>query len=571
MMNQLFFGDNLEVLRKQVADHSVDLIYLDPPFNSKVDYNLLFKSPESDAVGAQVQAFRDTWTWGHEAEWSLAEIMRVGGGLASIISALHGSLGQSDMMAYLVMMSERLQELKRVLKPTGSIYLHCDPTASHYLKIVMDGIFSPIVFQGELIWKRTNSRNTKGKWPRLHDTILYYSATPKKLFNPQFAAADQARLPHTLINKADGNKYQTYELTGAGVTKLGESGKAWRGFNPSALGRHWGCTRDELERLDFAGEIHWPKGGGWPRRIDSEPFDPATRKVIVGDVWTDIDRLNQKAKERLGYPTQKPVALLDRIVLASSNPGDVVLDPFCGCGTTVHSAQANGRNWIGIDIAFHAVRVIEDRLMRTFGASCEYSTSGIPRDIESARRLAENDKFQFQWWANYLVGVHSFREVRKGPDRGIDGDMFFMNGPGKPWGRILTSVKGGKSPTVAEVRDFRGVLAREKAEMGLFICLRRPTAAMASDAAAGGYVKTAHGSFPRLQIVSIEEWFEGYRPDLPSMGHIARTAFERGDKKAKKPDPRSPELPFVFSSAEQEQDGVVVHHLNPQRVIRESA
>jgi site-specific DNA-methyltransferase (adenine-specific) len=277
------------------------------------------------------------------------------------------------------------------------------------------------------------------------------------------------------------------------------------------------------------------------------------------------------------YPTQKPLALLERIIDASSRPGDVVLDPFCGCGTTVHAAQTKGRQWVGIDIAFHAIRVIEDRLLKQFGSSCCYDLSGIPRDVESAHKLAERDKYQFQWWANYLVGVHSFRETKKGADRGIDGEMFFMNGPGRPWGRILTSVKGGKNVGVAEVRDLRGVLERERAEMALFICLRSPTSAMRSDAAAAGFVQTAHGSLPRIQIVSVEEWFEGRRPSLPSMGHIARTAFDRTPKakaaKAarmpKRPDPNAPELPLTFAGGKKPDE--VVRHFNPQLVERETA
>jgi DNA modification methylase len=256
-MNKLYFGDNLDILREYVEPASVDLVYLDPPFNSKADYNVLFRSPASDVANAQVEAFRDTWTWLDEAEFEYNEIMSDGGSLAAIIGALHKALGESDMMAYLVMMAQRLQALRIALKPTGSLYLHCDPTASHYLKVVMDGIFGPLGFQGEVIWKRTNSRGTKGRWPRLHDVILHYAVdTKKKTFNRQRAPGDLHKIPHTLITKADGLKYQTYELTGAGITKDGESGKPWRGYDPSTLGRHWGTTPDELDLLDARGEIH---------------------------------------------------------------------------------------------------------------------------------------------------------------------------------------------------------------------------------------------------------------------------------------------------------------------------
>lgn len=577
MNNKLYFGDNLDILRQYVPDQSVDLIYLDPPFNSKVDYNVLFRSPAVDAASAQVEAFRDTWTWLDEAEFAYDSIMSEGGGLASIIGALHQALGESDMMAYLVMMAQRLQALRKTLKPSGSLYLHCDPTASHYLKVVLDGIFGPLGFQGEIIWKRTNSRGTKGRWPRLHDTILFYAAGNTKTFTSLKARGDNSKIPHTLITKADGLKYQTYELTGAGVTKEGDSGKPWRGFDPSGMGRHWGTSPDELDRLDFRGEIHWPANGGWPRRIALEPFDPNTRKVPVGDVWTDIDRLNQTAKERLGYPTQKPLALLERIILASSRPGDVVLDPFCGCGTTVEAAQRLGRTWIGIDVAIHAIKVIEARLTERLGAVA-YQLEGMPRDYESARQLAERDKYQFQWWANYLFNPHALREQKKGADRGIDGEIYFPNGPGRRWGRLLTSVKGGNSVGPAMVRDFRGVIERERAEMGLFICLNRPTTAMLTEAAAAGVADTVHGAIPRIQIVAIEDWFQGKLPSLPPLEHLPTAAFSTAKRRkaattsTKSPDPDQPELPFIIpggklAAAAAESDAKVLY-LNPRMVSR---
>lgn len=564
-MNQLWFGDNLTILREEIATESVDLVYLDPPFNSNANYNVLFRTPADDAASAQVEAFRDTWTWGSEAQWAFDEIMRNGGSLAAIIQALHMALGESDMMAYLVMMAQRLNELRRVLKPTGSLYLHCDPTASHYLKIVLDAVFAPTLFDAEIVWKRTNARNTSGKWPRLHDNILVYKAGTSRVFHSQQIKADSKKLPHTLIAGADGKKYQTYELTGAGVTKVGESGKPWRGYDPNPLGRHWGKSFAELDRLDFQGLIHWPKNGGWPRRLAAEPFVPEDRMVTVGDVWTDIDRLNQKAAERLGYPTQKPVALLDRIIRASSNPGDVVLDPFCGCGTTVAAAQEAGRRWIGIDVAYHAIKVIEERLS-LIGGGTHYDLGGIPRDFDGALRLAQKDKFQFQWWANYLVGVQTLKETRKGPDRGIDGHMYFMNGP-RGWGRVLTSVKGGQHVGVKDVREFKAVIERERAEMGLFICLRDASREMKSEAASFGFTETAHGHLPRLQIVAVEEWFRGTRPILPSLGHVSRDYFEAEKRpkqsKGRRPDPNAPEFAFTFTGGKSE-DAVV--HFNPGAV-----
>jgi site-specific DNA-methyltransferase (adenine-specific) len=291
----------------------------------------------------------------------------------------------------------------------------------------------------------------------------------------------------------------------------------------------------------------------------------------LSDVWTDVPPLNSQARERLGYPTQKPVKLLDRLIRASTNCGDVVLDPFCGCGTTVAAAQAADRAWIGIDVAYHAIRVIEDRLSEMSGR-VKYDLGGIPRDFASAARLAEKDKYQFQWWANYLVGVQALKEIRKGPDRGIDGQMYFMNGP-RGWGRVLTSVKGGQHVGTKDVREFKAVIDRERAEMGLFICLREPTRDMKSEAASFGFVDTAHGHLPRLQIVSIERWFNGERPVIPSLGHVSREYFRQSSKPAsskpsRRPDPSAPEFPFTFPGGKK--DDVVVH-FNPTAVPRESA
>lgn len=341
MANHLYYGDNLEVLRAHVGDESVDLIYLDPPFNSNANYNVLFRSPAGISSQAQIEAFEDTWHWNDAAENAFHEVMQgQNADVANMLRAMRSFLKENDMMAYLTHMAVRLLELHRVLKPTGSIYLHCDPTASHYLKVVMDAVFGKVHYRSEIIWKRTNARGTPANWPRLHDVILVYWKSDNAIFFAQKAKAEISKTPHTLIT-VEGVKYQTYELTGAGVTKDGESGRPWRGFDPTSLGRHWGNNHAQMDAWDANGEIHWPRDNGFPRRRDLEAFDPHSREVLVGDVWVDIDRINQSAKERLGYPTQKPVALLERILSASSNPGDLVLDPFCGCGTTVHAADGS--------------------------------------------------------------------------------------------------------------------------------------------------------------------------------------------------------------------------------------
>lgn len=568
MEDTLYFGDNLDILREYIPDESIDLIYLDPPFNSQANYNVLFQSPTEEAASAQAEAFRDMWTWTEEAEWAYGETMKLGGGVARIVDALRAALGTSDMMAYLVMMAVRLEQLHRVLKPTGSLYLHCDPTASHYLKMLLDGIFGPDRFLNEIIWRRTNARGTTGRWPRIHDVLLYYSKGPEFTFHSQKTKADKAKLPHTLITGPDGQKYQTYEMTGPGLTKTGQSGQPWRGFDPSIMGRHWGNTHATMDGWDAQGLIHWPQRNGFPRRRAAELFDPDSRKVTVGDAWSDIDRLNQTAKERLGYPTQKPISLLNRIIEASSNDGDVVLDPFCGCGTTIEAAERAGRSWIGIDVAIHAIKVIEARMAERLDRT-DLNIEGMPRDYASAVKLAEKDKYQFQWWANYLFDPHALREQKKGADSGIDGELFFPNGPGRPWGRMLTSVKGGMSVGPAMVRDFRGVLEREKAEIGLFICLNKPTKAMQVEAASAGIADTVHGDLPRLQIVAIEEFFQNKLPMLPPLEHLPSAAFasakRRRPVKSKRPDPTQPEFQYTFTN-EKASDSVV--HFNPTMVDR---
>lgn len=542
MRNRLYFGDNLTVLREHVKDESVDLIYLDPPFNSSANYNILFRAPDGTESDAQVEAFRDTWEWADSARDAYADVIEANGDVALLVSNLKKWLGENAMMAYIAMMAARLLELRRVLKPNGSLYLHCDPTASHYLKLVLDAVFGHDKARGEIIWKRTNARGTTGNWPRLHDTILTYGSD-ETTFRSQTAPADQAKLPHTLITGANGKKYQTFELTGAGSTKEGESGKAWRTFNPTKLGRHWGNSHKQMDEWDLAGLIHWPSNGGWPRRKAAEPFDPNSRRVVVGDVWTDIDRLNQTAKERLGYPTQKPLALLDRIIEASSNKDDVVLDPFCGCGTSLESAQKNGRQWIGIDIAHYAMTLIEGRLKAKY-PNVSYSVLGRPTDLAGARELARRDKYQFQWWAAWRLGSQTYREDKKGADRGIDGNIYFHNGP-YGVGRIIASVKGGENVGVQMVRDLRGVIEREEAEMGVMVTLVEPTDPMLSEAANAGFVsKSAHGRLPRLQVVTVAEILAGSMPKLPPLPQPER--IQRTARRAKDGD--QIEMIFPFSS-----------------------
>lgn len=511
----LYYGDNLDVLRESIRDESVDLIYLDPPFNSNANYNVLFRAPTGEQSAAQIEAFEDTWHWNESAERAFDGVINSGNtDAADLLRAMRSFLKENDMMAYLAMMAVRLIELKRVLKPTGSLYLHCDPTASHYLKVLIDSVFEKESYLNEIVWRRTNARGTTGRWPKVHDTIFHYAKGETFRFNAQKMPADPNKLPHTLITGSDGQKYQTYELTAPGVTKAGESGRPWRDNDPAQFGRHWANSHALMEEWERLGLIHWPGNNGFPRRRDAKSFDPSARTVTVSDVWADIDRINQAAKERLGYPTQKPLALLERIISASSNPGDVVLDPFCGCGTAVHAAEKLGRSWIGIDITHLAISLIERRLKDAF-PGIAFEVHGTPKDMAGARDLAARDKYQFQWWAVSLVEAQPYGGKKKGADGGIDGVIYFKEDK-KATRRVIVSVKGG-AHGVAQVRDLKGVLEREKEPLGLFITLEKPTQPMIAEAASAGFYETLGKKMPRIQIATIEDLLAGKRPILPGL------------------------------------------------------
>jgi len=515
-MNHLYYGDNLTRMQR-MAKHSVDLIYLDPPFNSKQNYNLIYRNMTGKPVPDQAEAFCDTWDMDAEKE-ELARTMPVlmrEHGVQDYyvefwrlwINALRHT--QPHLLAYLIYMVQRLLHMRSILRPTGSIYLHCDPTASHYIKVMMDGIFGHRNFEAEIIWQRTNARGTTGRWPRLHDVILHYSAGEKFTFHPTRVKADARKMPHTLITGADGQKYQTYEMTAPGLTKEGESGKPWRGFDPSSFGRHWANNQKVMDEWDAAGLIHWPARNGFPRRRGAEPFDPESRQVVVGDVWTDIDRINQSAGERLGYPTQKPIALLDRIINASTNKGDVVFDPFCGCGTTIYSAVKNDRQWIGCDIAILSVKLIREILTGERYRLVEghhFEVSGIPVTEKQAIELFKRDPFQFEHWLVERVGGFP---TKKTGDKGVDGRMYFETKEGLRC--MVLSVKGGKlRPT--DVRDLRGVLAdHPDTEMAGFLSLQEPTKAMREAASLAGRYSYGGVDYDRIQFLTAKDILEGKR------------------------------------------------------------
>jgi len=565
-MNMLYYGDNLYYLR-ELDTASVDLVYLDPPFNSKSAYNLLFRSPEGGAVQAQTTAFQDTWHWDVPAAEAFDDVLASGSPVASILRALRTHLGQSDVMAYLAMMTVRLIEMHRVLKPTGSLYLHCDPSAAHYLKILMDGIFGPERFLNEIIWKRTGSHGGARKWGPVHDTILFYAASAKYTWNRVTQGYEPGYLDSKYRHRDERGRFQDVSLTGAG-TRKGDSGLPWRGYDPTAKGRHWAVPgvlaeyvpgfeamspQEKMDALEARNLLYWPQS-----RSEDDSF-PRVRQypgegVPVQDCITDIAAINSQAKERIGYPTQKPVELLERILRASSNDGDVVLDPFCGCGTTIEAAQRLGRNWVGIDVTHHAIDVIEGRLNDRC-PTAEYKVLGRPEDLDAARDLARRDKYEFQWWANWLLGAQNYRERKKGADGGIDGVIYFRNGP---WGigNVIISVKGGDNIGVQMVRDLRGTIEREDADMGVLVSLARPTGPMMAEAATAGFVsRSAHGRLPRIQIVTVEDLLAGRRPSLPPP--IETEAFRqklRPVRTAKIQEPESQlSLPLVFAGGKGKQ------------------
>lgn len=535
-MNTLYYGDNLTVLRQHVRDETVDLVYLDPPFNSKAAYNVLFAEKNGSRSHAQIRAFDDTWHWDLSAAEACESVVEQGGKAADAMVAFRKLLGGNDMMAYLAMMAPRLIELRRVLKPTGSLYLHCDPTASHYLRVLMDGVFGPKYFLNEVIWQRTSAHaNVLQKYAVVHDTILVYSKAEAWTWNQQYLPYENQYI-ETFFDQVDedGRRYARRDLTAAMSRASSGQLYEWRGIRPPPS-RCWAMTQDKMDDLEARGRIHWPaKTGGMPR-LKLYPEDlPGTP---AKDIWTDIRTMHNLSSERLGYPTQKPEALLERIIQASSNEGDLVLDPFCGCGTTVAVAQRLKRRWIGIDVTHLAITLMKQRLQDQFGAAATYQVIGEPTTLSGAQALAESDKYQFQWWALGLVGARP-QEEKKGADKGIDGRLFFhdeaVGGKSK---EIILSVKGGHV-TVKDVRDLGHVVNREDAVIGVLITMKQPTDPMKREAASAGFY-VAPGSaarFPRIQILTVGDLLAKKGVQRPYA--TQPTATFKTAPKAKKPKPK---------------------------------
>ncbi|MFZ3265457.1 MAG: DNA methyltransferase [Terriglobales bacterium] len=487
--NQLYYGDNLGVLREHIKDESVDLIYLDPPFNSRQDYNVLFAEKDGTRSSSQIMAFEDTWEWNMDAERAYEEIVERSDRVSDAMRAFRTFLGHSDMMAYLAMMAPRLIVLHRVLKVTGSIYLHCDPTASHYLKILMDGVFGTQVFRNEIVWLRATPRgHAFTRFASAHDLLLFYSKADASTWNEDaaFLKYDLSELDDKTDSKyslrdSDGRRYQLTSLLNPNRNRPHLT------YEFLGITRVWRWTKERMREAYERGLVVQPHSGAVPRfkrYLDEQKGKP------VGDVWTDIFPINSQAQERLGYPTQKPEALLERIIKASSNEDDIVLDPFCGCGTAISVAQRLNRRWIGIDITHLAIGLIKKRLADAFGPQVRdtYQVIGEPADLSGAQDLATNDPYQFQWWALGLVGARP-AEQKKGADRGIDGHLYFHDEPrGGKTKQIIFSVKAGHVQS-SYVRDLRGVIEREDAQIGVLITMEPPTKPMLKEAAEAGFYK----------------------------------------------------------------------------------
>lgn len=503
---------------------SVDLVYLDPPFKSNKDYNMLYKERDGSRSAAQAKAFTDTWKWDPKAAKAYRQIVEAGGSVSDVMDGFRRILvsggqtrerGRSEMLAYLSMMAPRLVELQRVLKATGSLYLHCDFVASHYLKLLLDAVFGPERFRNEIIWKRTNAHSSSKKFAPVHDVILYYSKTAKPTWT-------DARLPYeaAYLNKyyrfddGDGRLYWRADLCARGV-RNGRSGLPWRGFDPTAKGMHWKTTIDRLDKLDAAGRIYFPPNNGWPQY---KRYREELKGKAISDLWTDIERINPVGSERIGYPTQKPVALLKRIIEASTEPGATVLDPFCGCGSTIEAAKDLGRKWIGIDITHLAIEVIEHRLEKLglkegtdYFEDCRYA----PRTLPDVEALARKDKHTFQGWALQQAGIESF-QLKPGPDRGIDARKVFFDPPGSNERReIIVSVKGGALPPTC-IRDLIGTVQRERASMGVLITLKPPTRNMVRDAAEAPAYRGGDGRlYSGIQILTVADLLDGHTLEYP--------------------------------------------------------
>ena len=466
-MNKLYYGDNLRLMQDKMKTASVDLIYLDPPFNSNRNYNLLYEQATGVKVPEQEIAFCDTWELTPDKQELISkfpeEIKRytdIGDEFLGFWNLWIGALRDTRprLLAYLVYMTYRLLEMRRILKPTGSIYLHCDKNASHYIKVMMDAIFGHSNFRNEIVWHYTGNSTPKRMFPAKHDTLLFYAKSEKSYFSPvliPYAKSTIRRYNHV---DSDGRRYKISAL---------KDGKREK--------------------------VYMKEG------------------KMADSVW-DIPIVRKK-KERLGYPTQKPIDLLQRIINASSKKDQVVFDPFCGCGTAIYASHLNDRQWIGCDIAILSIRLVRDVLSKRYGLENNehYKTNGVPLSVEGAKELFKTDSHQFQNWAVELAG--GFCSQRRSGDRGIDGRIHFEIDDG--YRNMVISVKGG-SAQVAHIRELRGVLEREDSVMAGFICFSNPTRGMIREVADAGRWEYEGRYYDRIQIRTIQQLLDGIGFDTPT-------------------------------------------------------
>lgn len=546
LKNKLFYGDNLKILREYIPSESVDVVYLDPPFNSNRSYNVLFKDESGKESEAQITAFEDTWHWNATAEEAYQQLVTEGDErVSNMIGAMRQFIGTNQMMAYLVMMAARLVELHHVLKPTGSLYLHCDPTASHYLKVILDTIFGVQNYRNEIIWKRTtahgDARQGAQHFGRITDIIYFYTKSDSYTWNQLYAeyGEDYIESKYKSVEPGTGRRFQLDNITGPGGAAKGNPQYEFLGVT-----RYWRYSKERMEQLYREGRIIQPSPGAVPRYkryLDEMKGHP------LQALWTDIEIINSQAAERLGYPTQKPIALLERIISASSNPGDLVLDPFCGCGTAIVAAQKLGRHWIGIDITHLSIALQKYRLKGAFNldAKKDYEVIGEPGELGAAQQLAHDDRYQFQWWALSLVkarplgGEAGSKQGKKGSDKGIDGVITFIDEASAKPKRILVQVKSGKVKS-GDIRDLRGTVEREGAAMGIFITLEEPSRDMKTEAVAAGFYRSVGWGkdFPKIQILTIDDLLKGTEAKMPP----ASITFKQAERAQEAPKEKQERL-----------------------------
>lgn len=534
--NILYYGDNLDILRRYIKDETVDLVYLDPPFNSNANYNVLFAEKNGSKAASQIRAFSDTWTWNQESESIFSEIVMSGGRVSDCLQAFRTFLGECDMLAYLVMMAPRLVELRRVMKTTASIYLHCDPTASHYLKMLMDAVFGPENFRNEIVWRRSHPKgHAFTRLASTHDVILAYARNAEGAYwSPIYLPHDPERAEEQYsLADENGRRYQLTSLLNPNPDRPNLT------YEFKGVTKVWRWSKERMLEADAKGHIVVPKGGkGIPR---FKRYFDEQKGVPLGDWWGDIEIVS--GAERLGYPTQKPIALLERIIQASCPEGGVVLDPFCGCGTTIAATQTSGRPWIGIDITHLAINLIKVRLKDSFGESAAFKVIGEPVSVQDAERLAESDPYQFQWWALGLVGARPV-EQKKGADKGIDGRIIFQGDKAGTFESVILSVKAGKTGA-AHVRDLKGVLEREKAAIGVLISMQEPTAPMKTEAVTAGFYESAlwGQKYPKVQLLTVADLLDGKKLEMPPIRQVGAT-FKKAPKVTKQKNGEQEVLEF---------------------------